>query len=189
MTNSSNNSKRVFTVVYCAGNQYEDRYVDSISDFEYGGFCDLEECMLMSEEDAIALKAELEEYVRTSGKFSQESIDAMESHEWGFRIDEIELPEDEDEDAEKLATYIWGVVVPENGVVRKSDYKKIFGGVKFFKGAAIEKNPLCAPQNLEAKKAELKSIKLAKKYTVYFISDAQMKDENSISGAESIEIG
>lgn len=98
-TLANNNSKSVFTVVYCAGNRFEDKFVASISDFEDGGFCDCEEGMMMSEGEAIALKAELEDYVRTSGKFSQESIDAMEEHEWGFRIDEMELPED-DEDAE-----------------------------------------------------------------------------------------
>ena len=101
-TLTNNNSKSVFTVVYCAGNQFEDKFVASISDFEDGGFIELSDAMMMSEDAALALKAELEEYVRTSGKFSQESIDAMESHEWGFRIDETELPEeDEDEDAEK----------------------------------------------------------------------------------------
>lgn len=51
--------------------------------------------MMMNEAEAIALKAELENYVRTSGKSSQESIEAMEEHEWGFRIDEMELPEDD----------------------------------------------------------------------------------------------
>ena len=98
-TLANNNSKSVFTVVYCNGNQFEDKFVASIRDFEDGGFCDCVEGMMMSEAEAIALKAELENYVRTSGKFSQESIDAMEEHEWGFRIDEMELPED-DEDAE-----------------------------------------------------------------------------------------
>lgn len=91
----ANLSEKMYAVIYCAGNQFDDKYVASISDFQDGGFCDLAESMMMSEEAAIALKAELEEYVRTSGKFSQDSIDAMESHEWGFRIDEIELPEED----------------------------------------------------------------------------------------------
>ena len=95
MATLSNNSEKVYAVVYCAGNQFDDKYVASISDFQDGGFCDLAESMMMSEDTAIALKAELENYVRSSGKYSQESIDAMESHEWGFRIDEIELPEED----------------------------------------------------------------------------------------------
>lgn len=100
-TLTNTNSKSVFTVVYCAGNQFEDKFVASISDFEDGGFCDLNPALKMSEDAAIALKAELEDYVRTSGKFSQESIDAMDEHEWGFHIEEFSLPEDdEDEDAE-----------------------------------------------------------------------------------------
>lgn len=91
------NNKSVFTVVYCANRHDVGKFVASISDFVDGGSLELTEALIMSEAEAVALKTELENYVRDSGRYSQESIDAMGKLEWGFRVDKIELPEDEEE--------------------------------------------------------------------------------------------
>lgn len=87
---------RVFAVRYISGNDNAEKYVGSISDYQDGGFADP---VLMSEDEAQNLVLSLNKYVREHEP--EESVEAFERDEWGFAIEEIDIPvltEDDEDD-------------------------------------------------------------------------------------------
>ena len=76
------------------------KYVGSIADYKDGGSTDF---IPMSKEQARQLLSELNEYVKTEyiGKNDDENEQAhyaFEKGEWGFAIDTIEIPDDDDKE-------------------------------------------------------------------------------------------
>jgi len=111
-------NERIYAVRYISGNDNAEKYVGSISDYQDGGFADP---VLMSEDEAQNLVLALNKYVREHEP--EESVEAFNRDEWGFAIEEIDIPvlTDEDEDDEpssagldrnnRLTHYVAGRVI------------------------------------------------------------------------------
>lgn len=75
------------------------KYVGSIYDYQQGGFPDP---VLMTKEEAETTLKDLKEYVKDE-YIGKDDLDNEAAHyafdkgEWGFAIDEIEIPEDDED--------------------------------------------------------------------------------------------
>lgn len=95
---------KIFAVRYTPGNDI-DKYVGSVSDYKDGGFADP---ILMTEAEAEELLAELQDYVKTEriGKNDWENEVAHHAYEkgmWGFSIEEMPTPEEEEKSLREQA--------------------------------------------------------------------------------------
>lgn len=89
-----------FAIRYISGND-SDKYVGSISDYQDGGFADP---VLMSEDEAQKLYDDLTAYVEAE-RIGENDEDNEQAHaafakgEWGFSIEEMPMPDYDDEEA------------------------------------------------------------------------------------------
>lgn len=93
---------KVYAVRYIDGNDSAEKYVGCIMDYKDGGFADP---VLMSEAEAEALVNELGRYVHEHE--TELSVEAFDRHDWGFSVEEIDIPvleEDDDDDYEEHAS-------------------------------------------------------------------------------------
>lgn len=91
----------IYSVQYNAGSG-EVKYVGSISDYQDGGTTDI---IPMTKQEAEQLLQDLDHYVRTKEQFGngtpeerEQALWAYDHKEWGFQIDELELPDEEDDE-------------------------------------------------------------------------------------------